>query len=841
MRRKHRAFLASVLIAISLLVSVLPGLPIHAAAPTNPNEKLLDLTLADLGKIKASKSTTYQVDTGLSEYVNYSLDKHIQPGMEYSDLMTLGDLAQTSADDLSINQIDELSKTPVKDYALDAFGQVTNQSIETLAAAVPGLGDLELGAVQPLANLVDSKLRAYGEAKLKEFAAKKIKDLLGDKAIAELPVADIPNLSSLSVDSIPGLADTALNKFAGVEGVPVGEIPGLDQIPLSALGLLQGSPLAKLDVVFGPAESNVINQPISGSIQAGFRYPCQQEKCAHIELSTNGHTGDRWIQGGDPEEGGQMVPGGTGLLGKAFGGKEPTGRMLGPEFKIILMGTNEAAGTAEFGLITRVCHTGLGCTPFMVGPWPILTASEGDTIFLGFETTEEGQGSEVDIPPEIQEQINAIKDQYGIGSSASTASAQEDCIKKVVQGVPASQREAAQAIVPDVLKQAEELKLTDSQTAFAVAFALENADLSQMQPVASKYGHRQVLIASRGDLTTLAGAGPNGRDEYLVPEAAQAWLEMQSAARAAGIYLSLADTHRTFEDQESLWNRQIGRQGSEEAAAKWSAPPGHSEHHTGYALDLGGSGSGGLLSEGDPGAAWVQANSTQYGWEVSFELGNSQGVGFEPWHLRYVNGQSKSALGLVGRASGVDISKIASKLKQFVTSSKSDYFGLAQALSQNDPNGLANRAASYQSILKGCFFGGSCDGGKMQRPSNGVVTSEMGGRVHPLYGVWRLHAGIDVSAGSGAPVVAADCGKTSNVGWESGYGNVVVIDHGNGVFTRYAHLDVQLVKQGQAIKKGQLIAYEGSTGGSTGPHLHFEVRKGGEFGEPQNPRNYVAF
>ena len=131
--------------------------------------------------------------------------------------------------------------------------------------------------------------------------------------------------------------------------------------------------------------------------------------------------------------------------------------------------------------------------------------------------------------------------------------------------------------------------------------------------------------------------------------------------------------------------------------------------------------------------------------------------------------------------------------------------------------------------------------GKCNAPSNGVVTSEMGGRVHPIYGTWRLHAGIDVSAGMGAPVLAADCGKAEFVGWESGYGNVVVMNHGNGLFTRYAHLSVQRVKQGQTVKKGQLIADEGSTGGSTGPHLHFEVRKGDHFGEPQNPRNYAGF
>ena len=98
---------------------------------------------------------------------------------------------------------------------------------------------------------------------------------------------------------------------------------------------------------------------------------------------------------------------------------------------------------------------------------------------------------------------------------------------------------------------------------------------------------------------------------------------------------------------------------------------------------------------------------------------------------------------------------------------------------------------------------------------------------------WAGHPGIDVARAIGTPVFAADSGYVAVVGWDnSGYGNMILIDHGNGFQTRYAHLDGFNVRQGQSVKKGQQIATMGSTGRSTGPHLHFEVIKGGV---PRNP------
>jgi murein DD-endopeptidase MepM/ murein hydrolase activator NlpD len=120
--------------------------------------------------------------------------------------------------------------------------------------------------------------------------------------------------------------------------------------------------------------------------------------------------------------------------------------------------------------------------------------------------------------------------------------------------------------------------------------------------------------------------------------------------------------------------------------------------------------------------------------------------------------------------------------------------------------------------------------------ANPVVTSEFGYRTHPIYGNRRLHAGIDLAANTGTPVMAAAAGTVVTAGWMSGYGYTVVIDHGDALATLYAHNSALSVSPGQHVNRGQRIASAGSTGNSTGPHVHFEVRVKGE---PVNPRNYL--
>jgi len=126
--------------------------------------------------------------------------------------------------------------------------------------------------------------------------------------------------------------------------------------------------------------------------------------------------------------------------------------------------------------------------------------------------------------------------------------------------------------------------------------------------------------------------------------------------------------------------------------------------------------------------------------------------------------------------------------------------------------------------------------GAFQRPSGGGVTSGFGYRVHPIFGTSRLHTGTDFGGAAGSPIYAADSGVVVSAGTRGGYGNATVIDHGGGVATLYAHQSRLGVAAGQHVSRGEVIGAVGSTGYSTGPHLHFEVRVNGT---PVDPMGYL--
>lgn len=125
-------------------------------------------------------------------------------------------------------------------------------------------------------------------------------------------------------------------------------------------------------------------------------------------------------------------------------------------------------------------------------------------------------------------------------------------------------------------------------------------------------------------------------------------------------------------------------------------------------------------------------------------------------------------------------------------------------------------------------------------PVTGTITSPFGWRVHPIFKSRTFHSGLDIARPTGTPIKSANSGKVVYVGWYGGYGKVVILDHGryNNVptTTLYAHMSSTAVNNGQLVGKGQVIGYVGSTGYSTGPHCHFEVRLNGK---PTNPLNYL--
>ncbi|MBM3708020.1 MAG: hypothetical protein FJW69_06745 [Actinobacteria bacterium] len=146
---------------------------------------------------------------------------------------------------------------------------------------------------------------------------------------------------------------------------------------------------------------------------------------------------------------------------------------------------------------------------------------------------------------------------------------------------------------------------------------------------------------------------------------------------------------------------------------------------------------------------------------------------------------------------------------------------------------LASKEAEITKKLEALRYGTAP--GKLAIPARGVLTSGFGNRISPFTGIVRFHGGIDIGANPGAPVIAAAGGEVIQAEYMGGYGYTILIYHGGGFTTVYGHLSGFAVSKGQKVKQGQVIGYVGSTGFTTGPHLHFEVRINGI---QKNPMNY---
>lgn len=146
---------------------------------------------------------------------------------------------------------------------------------------------------------------------------------------------------------------------------------------------------------------------------------------------------------------------------------------------------------------------------------------------------------------------------------------------------------------------------------------------------------------------------------------------------------------------------------------------------------------------------------------------------------------------------------------------------------------------SIASMLRNMESGGGYENsaggtGQFMWPCQGEITSYYGWRTHPIFGTTKYHSGMDIAVDYGTPIHAADSGTIVYSGWLGGYGNCIMIDHGGGLVTLYGHNQSLNVSEGQYVNKGTVVAYAGSTGWSTGPHCHFEVRLHGELTEPLN-------
>ena len=174
--------------------------------------------------------------------------------------------------------------------------------------------------------------------------------------------------------------------------------------------------------------------------------------------------------------------------------------------------------------------------------------------------------------------------------------------------------------------------------------------------------------------------------------------------------------------------------------------------------------------------------------------------------------------------------------KEFISHLKTNRQALESAISQ-----LEKDSSSISQLIRQRSIGDRngiviTGNGAISFPVDGEITSGFGYRQHPILGYQKFHSGMDFGADSGTTIRSAAAGVVIFADWYGGYGYAVIVDHGSGITTLYGHTEGFYITSGQAVQKGQPIAAVGSTGLSTGPHLHFEVRKDGE---PIDPAQFL--
>ncbi|MBE9135717.1 M23 family metallopeptidase [Nodosilinea sp. LEGE 07088] len=355
--------------------SLQPGSPVPVIQDqilgTKPD--WMQITLRTLPAVLESGS--FEAPADLIRLLGYDPSRVWQAGQTADQYMQLGDFQESfQLQQFSLYEIAALVGLDWPALRLADFALVAWQTLGDLVQAVPDLANRPVESVAPIADLLRGEVDPQTA----------IAEVLQDEVLASISLKDL-NLEQYGLADIPGLMEAPLERFRDWQQSVIDQVPGLADVPFANFPnpiVEQGVVVGQVDVVFGPAEGDRTNT-ISGSYVEGFNVPCDAD-CAHLEIGQPTLVeGTQWVSGKY-----QQVRGGRGALAAANGGVEPTGRHpFGNAFKVAVLETDEASGTAETGLYFRMCvrnlFMDLGCTPYFIGPIPWLPVQEEGMVFLG--------------------------------------------------------------------------------------------------------------------------------------------------------------------------------------------------------------------------------------------------------------------------------------------------------------------------------------------------------------------------------------------------------------------------------------------------------------------------
>lgn len=508
----------------------------------------------------------------------------------------------------------EISDIPAEDLLEgdwgDAFTEEEQSKLaKTLSKVNNRLRKLPLKQLVPLAQGIvsgdwDTVKKQAKDLAIQEGSKILIKELLKNpkiaKAIKDLPLGTLP-LNKLGLADAPGIGETAIEDIPGSEDKTLNQIPGLKDVPLDqidlalALSFTRLDLLGRIDTTDAAAVVDDIKHVISGGTkdQIPRPTPCKidgkdTKNCRHFELDNLDGGGEPtklsgmgWVQGPD-----QKVEGGKGWLRVVANGKEVTGikPWIAGNVKLYLEdmkeGSGDEVGSARLSTAWQFCHKD-----------PI-TGLHCTPHFL-----------KVPTPWRIKE--------GGIMLLLARSGGIPDAIRNLQ---PGQQQFCAN---PEIAKAVGSTPTSESDT---------------------QYGHH-AYEDTKEDIYQVTSV--DGVEVGLTKDAADAFEKMRKDAASQGLDIQAVSGHRSVELQQQLWDDQVKKQGSEEAAAKISAPPGHSEHHTGRAVDVGNNQYPYLNKTwaNTTEYQWMKENAGKHGYELSFPDDGSGAAGFEPWHWRYVGSE----------------------------------------------------------------------------------------------------------------------------------------------------------------------------------------------------------